>query len=201
MYRTNTLNAPAMTAGYVPYFYYSGVFVRYLVPAVDAARPTPRHDYGFDERTGAHREFGPVQTVEQVIARGYLAVPYANPITALISDKMDVARLGLDDVITQIRSRYEIYERNIEELNQSICEVHNGLFRQLADHGTLVANERQQYSVTKQVQKLYEQQRQERSDLWRDVSRLKLALPETAQQYLGAYRKLAVLREEGGEPK
>lgn len=201
MFQTNAFNAPAVTAGYVPYFYYSGLFVRYLVPAVDTARPAPRHEYRFGEGTGVARDFGPVQTVDQVIARGYLAVPYANPITALISDKTHIARLGLDDVITQIRSRHEIYERNIEELNQSICEVHNGLFRQLADHGMLVANQRQQYSVTKQVQKLYEQQRQERTDLWRDVSRLKLAFPETAQQYLGAYRKLAILREEEGEPK
>lgn len=199
MYSNRLSSGPAAQVGYVPYFYYAGLFSRYLVPAVDTARPAAHRAVPFAEESPFGSDFGPAQTVEQVVARGYLAVPYANPITALISDKAHVARLGLDDVITQIRSRYEIYERNMDELQEAVCEVHNGLFRQLAEHGTLVANQRQQYSITKQVQKLYEARREERTDLWRDVSRLKLALPETAQQYLGAYRKLAVLREEAGD--
>ena len=89
--------------------------------------------------------------------------------------------------------------RNMEELSESVCEVHNGMFRQLADHGTLVANQRQQYAVTKAVQKVYEMQREERVNLWRDVSRLKLGLPETAQEYLAAYRKVALLKETEGD--
>jgi hypothetical protein len=137
--------------------------------------------------------------VEQVISRGYLAVPEADPITALITDKQHVAHLGLDDMISQIRNRYQIYHRNMYELNESVCEVHNGLFRQLADHGTLVANQRQQYSVTKQVQKIYDMQREERINLWRDVSRLRLGLPEIAQAYLSAHRKVAAL-ESGDAP-
>jgi hypothetical protein len=53
--------------------------------------------------------------------------------------------------------------------------------------------------VAKQTQKLYEQQRDERTTLWKDVSTLKLALPETAQNYLAAYRKAAILKENQGD--
>jgi hypothetical protein len=202
MYQDQQLNVPSEQAGYQPYFYHAGLFARYLVPAVNA-RPQ-RHErtestYDFSSDYPAGPRFDRFQTVEQVIAHGYFSVPYANPITAIISDKMHVSRLGLDDVIRQVRSRYEIYQNNIYELNQAVCEVNNGLFRQLADHGTLVANQRQMYSVTKQVQKLYEQQREERINLWRDVSRLKLGLPETAQEYLAAYRKVALLKENEGD--
>lgn len=202
MYPDQQLNVPAEQVGYQPYFYHAGLFARYLVPAVNARprqqeRTEPTYDFSSDYPAGLR--FGHFQTVEEVVARGYFAVPSGNPITALISDKMHVSKFGLDDVIHQIRSRYEIYQNNIYELNQAVCEVHNGLFRQLADHGTLVANQRQQYSITKQVQKLYEEQRAERVNLWRDVSRLKLELPETAQQYLAAYRKVALLQEHEGD--
>lgn len=190
-------------AEYAPYFYQAGLFARYLVPAVQArlhpqsTLPVLLNDPWLD---AAGPRAGPVQTVEEVIARGYFAVPNANPITALVTDRLHSSKLGLDDVIHQIRSRYEIYQRNIEELHESVCEAQNAVFRQLADHGMLVANQRQQYSATKQIQKLYEQQREERINLWRDVSRLKLTLPETVQQYLGSYRKAAILREspDGG---
>ena len=202
MYQDQQLNVPAEQAGYQPYFYHAGLFSRYLVPAVNARPsryPAPKISHEISLDSGLVPGFEYPQTVEQVVARGYFAVPYANPITALISDKMHVSKLGLDDVIHQVRSRYEIYHQNMEELNESVCEVHNGLFRQLADHGTLVANQRQQYSVTKQVQKIYDMQREERINLWRDVSRLKLELPETTQEYLTAYRKVALLKENEGD--
>lgn len=202
MYPDQPSNVPAGQAGYLPYFYQAGVFARYLVPAVNA----PTRSAAVDEVSPLERlsEHGadlldPSQTVEQVIAHGYFSVPHANPVMALITDKLHVSRLGLDDVIRQVRSRYDIYARNIEELNEAVCEVNNGLFRQLADHGTLVANQRQMYSVTKQVQKIYEQQREERINLWRDVSRLKLGLPETLQLYLSSYRKASILKDDPGD--
>ena len=202
MYPIYPSNEPAGQPGYLPYFYNAGLFVKHLVPAVDTRPQGYRQGDSADDFSSGFPSvpgFEHVQTVEQIIAHGYFAVPSSNPITALISDKAHTARLGLDDVIHQVRSRYEIYERNIEELNQAVCEVNNCLFRQLAEHGTLVANQRQQYAVAKQTQKLYEQQRDERTTLWKDVSTLKLVLPETAQNYLAAYRKAAILRENPGD--
>jgi len=204
MYQDQQFNVPVGQAGYQPYFYHAGLFARYLVPAVNARpqrheRPGGSYDFASDYPAGVR--LNQFQTVEQVITHGYFSVPYANPITALISDKMHVSKLGLDDVIHQIRSRYEIYNHNMEELSEAVCEVHNGMFRQLADHGTLVANQRQMYSTTKQTQKIYDMQREERVNLWRDVSRLKIGLPETVQQYLTAYRKVGLLKETEGDPE
>ena len=202
MYSTSPSNEPAVQVGYIPYFYEAGLNLRYAIGS-GPVRKTSDHQaystYDFSSDLSPTRAFGSVQTVEQVIAHGYFAVPRGDPVTAIISDKKHTSRLGLDDVISQIRQRYEIYQGNTYELNQAVCEVHNSLFRQLADHGVLVANQRQQYSVTKQVQKLYEQQREERSDLWRDVSRLRLGLPETAQNYLAADRKATILKENPGD--
>ena len=204
MYSTNPLNVFAGQAGYTPYFYQAGLYLRYDLGAGSHRIRSQDHassTYDFSSDVPLFAGIGPVQTVEQVIAQGYFAVPQANPISALISDKTHTARLGLDDVIHQIRARYELYQRNIEELHESVCEAHNSVFRQMADHGLTVANERQQYSVTKQIQKLYEQQREERVNLWRDLSRLRLTLPETAQQYLAAYRKMSLLgMYRGDEP-
>ena len=198
MYSTNPSNVTAGQAGYAPYFYQAGLYLRYdlgtgnhRIRSQDHASST----YDFASDVPLFAGMGPIQTVEQVIAQGYFAVPRVNPISALISDKTHTARLGLDDVIHQIRARYELYQRNIEELHESVCEAHNSVFRQMADHGLTVANQRQQYSVSKQVQKIYELQREERVNLWRDVSRLKLGLPESAQQYLTAYRKMRLLTE------
>jgi hypothetical protein len=201
MDRDEPYYVPAQRAGYTPYLYEAGVFSRYPVPPVVPIGHPSATSVSPLERAAGYALTTTIapQTVEEVIARGYFAVPYANPITALISDKLHTSRLGLNDVIHQIRSRYEIYARNIEELNESVCEVNNGLFRQLADHGMLVATQRQMYSVTKAVQKLYEEQREERINLWRDISRLKLEFPEAIQQYLAAYRKQAILAQEAGD--
>ncbi|MDP6058838.1 MAG: hypothetical protein QGH33_08095 [Pirellulaceae bacterium] len=128
-------SGPELQNGYMPYFYASGRFLQdalqheagtsYVVPA--------RQPYEFASHQGTlaieH------QTVEQIIARGYLAVPHHDPETAILGDKQDSARLGLDDVITQIRGRHEIYERTVEELHESMCEANNGVHRQVAAQG------------------------------------------------------------------
>ena len=49
------------------------------------------------------------------------------------------------------------------------------------------------------AQELYEQMRLERVTLWKDISRLKQSLPEVAQNYLAAYRKVAILEDDGGD--
>jgi hypothetical protein len=49
------------------------------------------------------------------------------------------------------------------------------------------------------MQKIYEQQRDERVNLWRDVARLRVEIPEAAQQYLASYRKVSILNDLQGE--
>ena len=201
MDKTPHINTPAIGGGYVPYFYDRGLHLLYEIPPAARRKPDipyARSGYDFTSDLVVGRPYAHRQTVEQIIARGYLAVPPSDPTTALIGDKRDTAWLGLDDMVHQIRARYEVYHRNMEDLDQAVCESHNGLFRQLADHGLKVANQRQMYSVDKRVQQIRELQMEERVNLWRDVSRLKLGLPEIAQQYLAAYRRMQILESGDG---
>ena len=196
MYPTNSSNAPGQ-AGYMPYFYESGRFLMYPLPSEkapgQASCPSPA---SYNSSLAQDRDR--IQTVEDVIERGYFAVPGGDPVTAIISDKKHTARFGLDDVISQIRHRHVLYNQNMEELDESICEANNGVFRQVAAQGA-PADNRQQYSANKAIREVYEQKRMERQNLWRDVSRLRLALPENAQQYLTAYRKVSVLEAHRGD--
>ena len=116
----------------------------------------------------------------------------------MISDRKETSRLGLDDLIHQIRHRYEIYDQNMVELNEAVCEAENAVFRQEAAQGC-PANDKQRYSRDKRVQNLYEQQREQRINVWRDVMRLRESLPESARQYLAAYRKLSLLEDRPGD--
>jgi len=144
------------------------------------------------------RRLGHPQTVEQIIDHGYLAMPISAPEAAIVSDKKHTSWLAMDDLISRVRRRYEIYNKNMYELDVSICEASNALFRQEAAQGC-PADQRQWYSTNKRVQDLYEQQRAERVNLWRDVTRVRESLPEVAQQYLASYRKLSILADAWGD--
>lgn len=149
----------------------------------------------FDARTGAWARDGP-QTVEDVITRGYLSVPYAVPETAAIDDKRTTAWLGLEDSIHQIRQRHGLYRHNCYDLELAKCAAANDLHAQVADQGQ-PANEHQRESLAKRLQECYGEQRAERITLWRDVSRLRTGIPESAQLYLSAHRKLSILGGDG----
>ena len=135
------------------------------------------------------------QTVEDVIRRGYLAVPRASPEMAIISDRQHTSKFGLGDIIGQIRKRYELFERNVYEIELAKCEAISCLYRHRAYHGP--TDSKVEYSVSKRLNDLYSDQREERTNLWRDISRLRQSLPESAQQYLAAYRKIAILKGDG----
>ncbi len=196
-------NIPALTGGYVPYFYYKGLFLAYDVAR--QRRPSSRYDgatmpYDFASDGRLEQQLLPRMTVEDVVSRGYLAVPPGEPVTAIVTDRAVTSHLGLDDVIQQIRKRYEIYQHNLYEIELGKCAAINTIYHHEAYRGGPgTSDSRQHYARHKALAELYEEQRRERADLWRDVSRLRLALPETAQQYLTAYRKLAILESAGGD--
>lgn len=193
---------PSFGRGYIPYFYSSG---RYLIEHVPGSQAPVMYRLdslsGYDftsDLTGGRSVIPPRQTVEQVITRGYLAVPNADPSLAMITDTRHTSGMGLDDIIRQVRSRHELYQDNIYELEQGKCEAMNEVFRIEAEQGQ-PADSRQVYSMNKRIMDLYEQQRRERVTLWQDISRLRQTLPETAQQYLAAYRKTAILNDPTGD--
>ena len=201
MYESNRLNVHLPRVEYRHYLYLSG-----RIPPSGETRAAEGLPYklapqaGYDlpremRRCGMDR--GP-QTVEDVIARGYFSVPSGALETAMISDKKETSWLGLDDLIRQIRRRYEIHDQNMAELDEALCEAENAIFRQEAAQGC-PANDKQMYSRDKRTQDLYEQQREERVNVWRDVTRLRESLPESAQQYVAAHRKLSLLEDRPGD--
>ena len=202
MYRTNTgvWSRESPHYEYLVYFYQSGRFDKYIqrqrdVPAGVNYGPLASYDFSSDlvRRPRWYQH----QTVEEILTRGYLAIPKSDPTEAIISDRMRTAWLGLDDVIGQIRHRYEAYERNTYEIEISKCAVINTFYTHEAWHGP--SDNRLEYSVNKRLDRLYQEQREERINLWRDVSRLRLLLPEQAQQYLAACRKVSILEDDRGD--
>ena len=144
-------------------------------------------------RAPARLDDGP-QTVEQLIEQGYFATPAAEPETAILRDRKQTSWLGLDDMLTQVRNRYEIYEKNILDIEWAKCYAFNELVR----GGGHPSDER--YAMYKRrLQELHAEQRAERVTLWRDVSRLRQQVPESAQQYLSASRKLDIIDDTDGD--
>lgn len=200
MYPSHSPDAAAMSGGYVPYFYQAGLYLRYGVPASDPGRhgrdsPESSYDLSFSRPLFGRPKR--TQTVEQIIASGYFSIPGGDPVTATISDKMHTSSLGLDDVIGQVRQRHEIYHRNLCEIELAKCAAINAIYHHEAYNGP--PSSKQMYAKHKAIQDLYEQERTERTTLWKDVSRLRTLLPESAQQYLAAHRKMSILAGDPGD--
>ncbi len=201
MYETALANGPVFDGTYVPYFYQSGRFLVYDIP-----RRGPKSGY-FDTCTGydftsdivpkTDRLRGP--TVEDIINNGYFPIPKSEPETAIISDKKQTAGLGLGDIISQVRQRYEIYDRNIYQIELGKCYTISSQMAVESSRGGVCMSSKEAYSLNKSLRELYEQQRDERVRLWQDISRLKQSLPEQAQQYLAAYRKVWILEDDRGD--
>ena len=198
----NTTDRQATPWRDAPYSYGTGVYemdVRpHALPALDAPlQGNATYDFSSDLTVGKRFRHGP--TVEQVIAQGYFAAPRGRPETSIITDKEHTSWLGLDSIIQDIRQRYEICERNLYEIELAKCDALTAFYSREATVGFVPANGKEFYSLNKNLQGLYQQQREERTSLWQDVSRLKHTLPEVAQQYLSQYRKVSLLTDDKGD--
>jgi len=69
------------------------------------------------------------QTVEDLVRDGYFAVSKREPETAVIVDRQDMAWLSLDDALTQIREREDIYRKNLLEIEWAKCYAFGELAR------------------------------------------------------------------------
>ena len=196
----NIINGPVFGAGYMPYFYQSGKFLLYNIPGRRSDSYKFRQSSGYDftsdlvpNRSG----YAKPQTVEDIILKGYFAPPRSEPETALISDKTHTTKLGLGDIIHQIRDRYLIYEKNMYQIEMSKCYAVSSQLAVESSRGGIARDSREAYSLTKNIGELYLQQCEERRRLWADISKLKQTLPEQAQSYLSSYRKMSILQEDG----
>jgi len=191
-------NGPVFDSGYKPYFYQSGKFMAYDLPGREPKSTyfSTSTGYDFTSDIVPKNNWPKTQTVEDIISSGYFPISKSEPETAIISDKKQTSGLGLSDIIRQVRQRYDIYERNIYQIEVGKCYALNSIFYIVATRGGVPQNSREAYSISKSLRELYEQQRDERVTLWQDVSKLKQTLPEQAQQYLTAYRKVSILEDD-----
>ena len=189
---------PVFDGTYRPYFYQSGKFLSYDIPhrGSESAYFSVSTGYDFTSDIVPKKTWPKAQTVEDIVQRGYFAIPKSEPETAIVSDKKQTSGLGLGDIISQVRKRYEIYERNNYQIELGKCYALTSMFYLEAMRGGVRLDSRETYSLTKSLREFYEQQRDERVKLWQDVSRLKQSLPEQAQQYLSAYRKVSILEDD-----
>ena len=134
------------------------------------------------------------QTVEQLVEQGYISLPASDPETALLTDRKHTSWLGLEDVIGQIRQRREIYQKNMTGIEWGKCYAFNEMVK-----GGWPASAEQEEAYARCMQDLHAQQRNERVAYWRDISRIKQILPESAQQYLSAFRKTEMLKDTEGD--
>ena len=200
MYPIESPEIPAASGGYVPYFYERGLHQLYPLPSPNVPRQprdSPRVSYDSSPADALFRGVDRTQTVEQVIANGYFAVPNSDPVMATISDKMQTSWLGLDDLIGQVRERHEIYQQNLYQIELGKCAANNAIYAHEAYVGPPTS--KQMYARHKAIQDLYEQERTERTSLWKDVSRPRTQIPESAQLYLGAHRKMSIIAQDPGD--
>ena len=195
-------NGPVFEGQYVPYFYYSGQFLAHglssqTVPKSNLDRTIESYDFTSD--LTKKRTFPKPQTVEDILRHGYLAIPKSEPETALISDRKDISKLGLSDIISQIRQRHDIYENNMYQIELGKCYTISSQLAVESSRGGVAMSSKEAYGLNKNLSDFYEQQRDERTRLWADVSKLKLLLPEQAQSYLSSYRKMSILEDINGD--
>lgn len=123
------------------------------------------------------------QTVEDLLRDGYFAPPVDEPEVAMIHDRKLGAGMALGDLIGQAQQRVAIYEQNLYDLLWAECDA----FNELAREGW-PARPEQHALYQRRMQDLASERRMERVHLWRDLSRLRLGIPEAVGGYLQAYR-------------
>jgi hypothetical protein len=195
-------NGPVFEGKYVPYFYQSGQFLAYNLPSPNIPdgivdRTIKTYDFTSD-LTGKYT-WPKSQTVEDIIKSGYLAIPQSEPETALISDKKDISKLGLSDIISQVQNRHQIYDQNMYQIEMSKCYTISSQLAVESSRGGVCMSSKEAYSLNKTISEFYLQQSEERTSLWRDVSKLRQLLPEHAQNYLSSYRKMSILEDIKGD--
>ncbi len=134
------------------------------------------------------------QTIDQVLRHGYMTLPAAEVEIATIQDRQQTAWMGLDDILGQIHQRDEIYRRNMNELLWGECYAFNEVAR-----GGWPPSPEKDSLYQERLADLATQKRAERVSAWRDISALRQLLPESAQQYLSAFRKSELLHDLGGD--
>lgn len=105
----------------------------------------------------------------------------------IFADKRKTSYLALEDIVTQIRRRYQIYDSNIRVLEYSKIKLREHFYQCPQQLGFWQPGQKEM--LTEQMNQLYQKQLDEKVSLWKDVSKLKLMLPQSLNDYLTIKRK------------
>jgi len=133
------------------------------------------------------------QSVDRLVADGCLTVPMADPIAAFLADRQHTTRLSVDDALTQLRRRDDLYRTHLGELLQEEVRVLNAM-HSFPKHMDRVAPDIY-LSIQQQLQRLAKERREERTSFWQDITRLRATVPEMVANYLTSYRKTSIFSE------
>lgn len=136
--------------------------------------------------------------LDGIVQRGYFSAPQTDPVMAMITDRRDSLSMGLDDAIQQLRSRYDIYRLHMYDLELAKLSAINSFHTWHMESQHLPPEQRQ--AMHQMLHDLYTDQRTERAAFWRDASRIRQAMPQWVQDYLGALRKTQILDDNQGDP-
>ena len=163
-------------------------------PAIYGVRPT----YGRPYRAARpayrppSRPAGTGVTVDDLVTDRRLPRRRIDPALASLADRRQTAWMGLDDLIPQARARADLYRQHLIELDYEEIAIRNASRRCPRPIGW---EPHEDPEVLRDLQAIDDQRRRERVDFWRDMSRIRLMMPESASAYLGASRRLDLLGE------
>ncbi|AQT68732.1 hypothetical protein STSP2_01904 [Anaerohalosphaera lusitana] len=122
--------------------------------------------------------------------------PSENSEENIFADKQKTSYLALENIVAQIRKRYEIYDSNIRVLEYSKIKLKEHFYQWPQQLGLWPPGHKEMLS--EQMNQLYQKQLDEKVSLWKDVSKLKLMLPQSLNDYLSIKRKSDIY--SGGVP-
>ncbi|MFN3166391.1 MAG: hypothetical protein ACE37H_04930 [Phycisphaeraceae bacterium] len=112
-------------------------------------------------------------------------------VQGLFEDRLQTHTFELGDVLEQIKERVAIYRQHFDELEQAKVDTTNVRRRwtdPLDRFGTIADPD-----LTRALQDIDAQQRQERLSCWKDLSNLRQRVPEHWRQYLAVAQHYQIL--------
>jgi len=120
-----------------------------------------------------------------------------DPLARFLSGKRRSLNKTIEDIVTLIKEREKIRDRNINQIDKDICEVHTRMLNLPEQRYQLNPDTQKMYhTLQQQVMRSYGEQRAEEISCWRDVTRLKSDLRESLKELEQERRKQSLFSGE-----
>ena len=122
-----------------------------------------------------------------------------DPIVGMFREKTHFGRAVIEDVLTDMSTRYDMMNRAVQTLDYQICAVDSAIL-QLPYFQAGIDKDLDKLKMTLEAKAMdFEQQKmEERVDGWKDITRLKTDLFEVLKEYAGNQASSSFLNTDGG---